>query len=369
MLTRRLFIKTLPSVALASFLLASCARGGPTTSNSNAIAVPTLTRPAATAVPVAAPATDTTVKVAAAANAFLATLDDTQKKAVMFDYTDSAQRVLWSNLPGPMVQRKGIKLGEMSEAQKAAVMAVLSTTLSAKGYEIVMDNVNGDEVLKGQHSGGNLQFGGDLYYFSILGQPSATTAWMWQFGGHHLAINATIVGEHITLAPSLTGGQPVDYTLNGKTVRQLGSEEDKAYAMVGLLDAAQQKLAVLGTKYIDIVLGPGQDGKTIQPEGIKISALNAAQQTALLELIGERVNMLNDEDAAQKMAEIKAGLADSYFAWYGPITAGSESYWRVQGPTLFMEYSPQSIGGSATEHTHAMFRDPTNDYGVAWTNK
>ena len=357
------------SLVLVSVALASCARPG--TSTSNAIAVPTLTKPAATAVPVAAPATDTTLKVVAAADAFLATLDATQKKAVLFDYNDSAQRLLWSNLPGPMVQRKGIKLGDMSEAQKAAVMAVLSTTLSAKGYEIVMDTVNGDEVLKGQGGGGgNLQFGGDLYYFSILGQPSATTAWMWQFGGHHLAINATIVGADITLAPSLTGGQPVDYTLNGKTVRQLGSEEDKAYALVSLLDAAQQKQAVLGTKYIDMVLGPGQDGKTIQPEGIKVSALNAAQQTALLELIGERVNMLNDEDAAQKMAEIKAGLADSYFAWYGPITAGSESYWRVQGPTLFMEYSPQSLGGDAgTEHTHAMFRDPTNDYGVAWTNK
>ena len=233
-----------------------------------------------------------------------------------------------------------------------------------------MDAVNGDGVLKAaEGSSGGLLFGSDLYFISFLGQPSASTPWTLQFGGHHLAINATIVGEHITLAPSLTGGQPVDYTLNGKAVRQLGSEQDKAYALIGLLDAAQQKQAVLGTKVIDLVLGPGQDGKTIQHEGIKVSALNAAQQTALIELIGERVNMLNDEDAAQKMAEIKGNLGETYFAWYGPITAGSASYWRVQGPTLYMEYSPQQMGGSATNHTHAMFRDPTNDYGVAWTNK
>ena len=69
------------------------------------------------------------------------------------------------------------------------------------------------------------------------------------------------------------------------------------------------------------------------------------------------------------MAEIKGNLGETYFAWYGPITAGSASYWRVQGPTLYMEYSPQQMGGSAANHTHAMFRDPTNDYGAAWTSK
>jgi hypothetical protein len=32
------------------------------------------------------------------------------------------------------------------------------------------------------------------YYLAILGEPSATQPWMIQFGGHHLAINMTIVG-------------------------------------------------------------------------------------------------------------------------------------------------------------------------------
>ena len=65
------------------------------------------------------------------------------------------------------------------------------------------------------------------------------------------------------------------------------------------------------------------------------------------------------------MAEIKATLADTYFAWSGPTTAGSAAYYRVTGPTLAIEYSPQGMGGTATDHTHAMYRDPTNDYGKA----
>ncbi len=367
MLTRKLFIKTLPSFALISLLMAAC--GGPNTSNTNTIPVPTLAKPAATAVPVAAPASDTTVKVVAAADAFLATLSDAQKKTVMFDYTDSAQRAKWSNFPTGLFQRAGLRMGDLSQAQQDAVFATLATILSAKGYQQVVDGVNGDEVLKGQDGGGNLIFGKAEYYVSILGTPSTTTPWMLQFGGHHLAINATVVGANITLAPSLTGGQPVNYTLDGKTVRQGGDESDSAFALIGMQNTDQKKQAVLGSSSINAVLGPGEDGKTIQPEGIKASALNEAQQAALLELVGKRVSWLNDEDAALKMAEVKANLAETYFAWYGPTTNGSAAYWRVQGPTLFMEFSPQSMGGDATNHLHNMFRDPTNDYGAAWTNK
>ena len=68
-----------------------------------------------------------------------------------------------------------------------------------------------------------------------------------------------------------------------------------------------------------------------------------------------------------KMAEIKGNLADTYFAWRGPTTAGSAAYYRVQGPTVVIEYAPQQMGGDAANHIHAMYRDPTNDYGPALT--
>ena len=53
------------------------------------------------------------------------------------------------------------------------------------------------------------------------------------------------------------------------------------------LDAAQQKQAILNYQVSDLVLGPTQEGKTIQPEGIKVSALNAAQREMLLNLARE----------------------------------------------------------------------------------
>jgi hypothetical protein len=50
-----------------------------------------------------------------AANAFLATLSNQQKAAVLFDFKDSEQRVRWSNLPAGIVRRAGMAWGDMHE--------------------------------------------------------------------------------------------------------------------------------------------------------------------------------------------------------------------------------------------------------------
>ena len=319
---------------------------------------------AATAAP--APAGDTTPKILAAAQAFLATLNDAQRSKVQFDFNNNTQRAKWSNLPTGIFQRAGVRWGDLNQAQRDAVMTMLKVSLSAKGYQQVIDVMTGDEVLKGTDGGGNLVFGQNEYYVSILGAPSATAPWMWQFGGHHFALNATLVGGNVTLAPSLTGGQPVKYTVGGKAVQTVVAETEKSFQLINALNAEQQKKAIIGSRVIDLVLGPGQDGKKINPQGIKASELSADQQNLLLELLNTRVGLLNDEDAALKMAEIRTGLNDTYFAWSGPTAVGSASYFRIQGPTVIMEYSPQSMGGDATNHIHSMYRDPQNDYGAKW---
>ena len=61
------------------------------------------------------------------------------------------------------------------------------------------------------------------------------------------------------------------------------------------------------------MLGPGQDGRTIQPEGIRASALSAAQQTMLLELVREWAGIMNDAFAEPRMAEIQANLPQNLF--------------------------------------------------------
>ncbi len=210
-------------------------------------------------------------------------------------------------------------------------------------------------------------FGQDLYYLSILGTPSPTAPWMLQFGGHHLALNVTIAGERGILTPTLTGAQPALYTVNGKTVRPLGQESDKALALLNALDENQRKQAILSYRLADLVLGPGQDGKTIVPEGLKASAMNPRQRTMLLDVISEWAGIVHQSAAEARMAELKADIDETWFAWSGPVTAAAGSnitaYYRIQGPHLVIEYAPQRLGGDPSLHVHTMYRDPTNDYG------
>ncbi len=231
------------------------------------------------------------------ADAFLSSLDDKQRQTVMFAFNDAQQRARWSNFPTRVVRRAGISLRDMNAKQRDAAMALLAATLSPRGLEKVQQIMDGDEANKALERNNPL-FGGDFYYFSILGTPSATAPWMLQFGGHHLALNITISGDRGVITPTLTGAQPALYTKDGKTVRPLGAESDKGFALVAALDDAQRQRAILKYRVADLVLGPGHDGQTIQPEGLPVSAMNPQQRALLLDLIAEWSGIVNDSYAS-----------------------------------------------------------------------
>ena len=130
----------------------------------------------------------------------------------------------------------------------------------------------------------------------------------------------------------------------------------------------QRKQAILNYEVDDLVLGPGHVGEQIQPEGLKASQMNDQQRTLLLDVISEWAGIVHGVYARARMDEVKAGLNDTYFAWSGPTThkprQNGSSYYRIQGPKIVIEFSPQGTGGDKTLHVHTIYRDPTNDYGV-----
>jgi hypothetical protein len=371
------------------------------------LAVITLCSPAL----VKAQQNSSTETVVHAANDFLATLSVEQKQKLMYAFDDATQRVRWSNFPTGFVPRGGISLKQMTAPQQLAAMKLMGTVLSPMGLEKVNEIRQADDDFKANGSkrgpggggprpqgpppsgqggpppqfagrgqrgpdgpggarggppGGDM-FGADLYYISFLGTPSATQPWMLQFGGHHLALNITIAGSQGVLTPTLTGAQPALFKLNGKTIRPVGRESDKALALLQALDESQRKRAVLAYEVADLVLGPGQDGKKIAPEGLKASKMSEKQQAMLLDVIGEWSGILTAPYAAARMSQMKVDLNETYFAWSGPTNAevgtNITAYYRIQGPHLVIEYAPQS--DEPGNHVHTMYRDPTNDYGSA----
>jgi hypothetical protein len=334
-------------------------------------------------------------------------LSEAQRQKVEYAFDDSQQRARWSNFPTGFVPRGGISLKQMNAAQQAAALQLLKTVLSPMGYEKVNKIRMADDDFKANGSkrgprrgppagngpppagaqgtppfgsggpptpGGRGgpppfaagdMFGSDLYYISFLGKPSTTQPWMLQFGGHHLALNITISGSKGVMTPSLTGAQPATFKGNGQTIRPLGRESDKALALLQSLDANQRQQAILNYRVADLVLGPGQDGKKIAPEGLKVSAMNDKQRALLLNLINEWAGIMNESAAAARMAQLKADLNETWFAWSGPTSfepgTNITAYYRIQGPHLVIEYAPQS--DEPANHVHTIYRDPTNDYG------
>lgn len=308
-----------------------------------------------------------TMPIVDAANAFLATLSEQQKAAVLFDFNDAGQRVRWSNLPVGIFSRSGMAWGDMDAAQRAALTGLLGAVLGPDGAENVREQMAADDALKAPRGAGP-RFGSEFYFVSFLGTPSTTAPWMLQFGGHHLAINATVVGPKVTRSPSLTGGQPLKFVADGRPVYIVVEEAVQGAALLDSFGAEQRTKAVRGTRYIDLVLGPGKDGRTLEPEGLPASEMDIQQKAQLLALVEARLRILmNAADRAAKMAEIERDLDRTWFAWWGPDKPLGAAYWRVTGPTLLLEFSPQPLGGDPTQHAHNIYREPGNDYGAAWT--
>jgi Protein of unknown function (DUF3500) len=330
-------------------------------------------------------AQSSTESVVRAANKFLAALSPEQREKVEYAYDDAQQRARWSNFPTGFVPRGGISFKQITPVQRTAALTLLKTVLSPMGYEKVKqirmadDDFKANGSKRGRRGGGppppgsggppppgakadgpppfaaGNMFGSELYYISFLGKPSTTQPWMLQFGGHHLALNITIAGNRGVMTPSLTGAQPATFKVNGQTIRPLGRESDKALALLQSLDADQRKQAILNYRVADLVLGPGQDGKTIAPEGLKVSTMNDKQRAMLLDLIAEWASIMNESAAAARIAQLKAGLNDTSFAWSGPTSfepgTNITAYYRIQGPHLVIEYAPQSDEPANHVHT------------------
>lgn len=352
-----------------------------------------LAAPAAWAQEAAPPADAQTVAIVAAADAFLATLDEDQRAAVEFPFgppgTASAAEFpgaritfvgerfgesVWSNYPVSDVPRPGLRLGEMTEDARAAAMALLGAVLSPEGFDKVQGIMEADQLLS--ESGTPYDDGIDVYTMGIFGTPSPTDPWMLQFGGHHLGLNAVVAGPDVSIAPTLTGVQPATFLRDGQEVRPLGDENDKAFALMAALDPAQHDVAVLDYDVGDLVLGPGHDGQALQPEGLAGADMTADQRALLLDLVAEWVRMLNEDDAAPKLARIEADLDETFFAWSGPTEPGSAVYFRVTGPTVHIEFAHQGSPPNGTgvqapgvNHVHTVYRDPTDEYGAASTGE
>ena len=276
-------------------------------------------------------------------------------------------------LPTGFVARGGMSLKQVSVPQQQAAMKLMGTVLSPMGLEKVDEIWEADDDFKalgskrGPGGGAGASEGTTAGW---TGRISATVrqarpgrAWGWSTGRRYVRCRSVLhlipwkafrdptvdapirraascpehhdCGQPGRVDPHAAGAQPALFKLNGKTIRPVGRESDKALALLKALDESQSKQAVLSYQVADLVHGPGQDGKKIAPEGMKASKMNAQQQTMLQDVIAEWSGILTEPYAATRMNQMKADLNQTYFAWSGPTNAevgtNITAYYRIQG--------------------------------------
>ena len=319
---------------------------------------------------------ETIVNTSAAAEAFLATLSDEQVAQLSYDYDDATKSTSWSNFPVTFVDRAGLNIADLTEEQQVAAMQVLEVLLSDDGYATVAGIIGGDQYLADNSSSTEDSLG--QYYIAFFGDPSDTSAWEVQFGGHHLGINATLDGtaDAITFAPTHLGTQPAVYTAaDGTEVQPLSGMYETAFAFYDSLTAEQQADLYQGESVAAMVCAPG--GTCDYPTGTGLSGadLTAEQKQLLLDVIANWVGLADAQTTATALAEIEATLDDTYINWSGAtvydMTQGDGIYFQISGPKAYIEFASQQgsagadVAGVVTSgwgHVHTIYRDPTNDY-------
>lgn len=296
----------------------------------------------------------------AAAQRFLKTLDEGQAgKAVLPPGSPLIGN--WTNLP--WFDRNGVRVGDLNTGQRAALSDFLSKALSPAGHELVQGVIEAERVLAGSWGASLWGLSPDNYYLAFFGAPAAGQDWNWQFGGHHLAVNVAVRDGVMSMSPSFIGIEPATFELDGTKWAPLADHVARGAALVKALPDRQRQAAAVGSRPRELHAGAGRDGFIPPLEGSRIGDWPEARQRQLMDLIGLWVRVMPQAAAERRMAEIEGERSRLRFAWYGPTDGSGPIYYRVQGPTLILEFSIQGSLGATEGHYHSIYRNPTNEYG------
>ncbi len=290
-----------------------------------------------------------TTPVRKAATAFLAALTDDQRSETQFGIYDLEWRQ-WSNVDSYV--RNGLNIADLTQAQIAAGRAMLAAALSAKGL-LLTDKIRYINDIAGRILDQTDRFNAELYYVTMMGTPSDTAPWGFQFEGHHLVINYFVLGTQVVMTPSFFGSEPTSITDpdNNAEVRVFDEEFAAADTMINSLTTAQRAVAVTSaTKTGDNNIAESfKDNLQIDYVGIRATALNRAQKTNLVALIDLFIASTDTGHAKVKLAEIISHLDDTYFSWVGGTGSSDAFYFRIQSPVIYIEFDcelPGPLGGT-----------------------
>jgi Protein of unknown function (DUF3500) len=310
-----------------------------------------------------------TQSIREAAAAFLGSLSAEQRAKTLFP-VDTDQWRKWSNIH-PTLMRHGTPLFEMNDTQRNHAFALVRESLSEEGFEEALNIMHLNETVL-EMTGRLSEYGEDLYWLSIMGKPSGTEPWGWQWDGHHLNINYFVLGDQVVVTPTFLGAEPV-HAASGKYagLRIFKDDEDRGLALIRAVSQAQRAKTIIAPETAgENFITAFRDNLVLDNAGIRYDELSNPQHDLLLGLVEYHVGRIRSGHAEVKLEEVKRHLNDTYFCWMGGIEEDSVFYYRVQSPVIIVEFDHQrgiafrEHAKPYRDHIHVIVRTPNgNDYG------
>ena len=324
-----------------------------------------------TAQAVEEPGTPAGLKMTAAADRLVGMLDDEQKAKGLFAF-DDAERTNWHFVPlqkDKKPLRKGLRLDEMTDAEKDAARDLLKTGASDDGYNRAITIMSLENILRELEKNGSNFRSPEWYFVSVFGKPAKTGKWGWRIEGHHLSLNFTLEdGKVIGSTPAFFGSNPA-LVMEGdkKGLRTLPEAEDYAQELFAALDDDQKKVAFQAKQFPEIEEGKAKPNAG-DPVGLPVSKMNETQRSALVKLVQAYANRMPAEVASAQMARVReAGIDKIAFAFCREDDKPGRPYtYHVQGPTFLIEFLDVQADSAnhPANHIHSCWRNLAGDFGV-----
>ena len=151
-------------------------------------------------------------------------------------------------------------------------------------------------VMRGDGPKPNMGRDPEMYIFTVFGTPGDKTAWGWRVEGHHLSQNFTIAnGTFASWTPDFYGANPAE-VMEGtrKGLRVLAAEEDKAFALLRVLNKSQREVAVLDEKVPgDMVTTNARRVNLLSPTGLSAASRNVEHTDGMERETATRARRIN----------------------------------------------------------------------------
>ena len=302
-------------------------------------------------------------ELAQATSAFLASLDDTQRKAAV-RAIDHKEAVNWHFVPG---RYDGVEMGALKRPQKALAHQVLRTMLSATGFAKAMAIGDLENVLHEMESKPDkpaAHRNPDFYALLVCGTPEPGGTFVVRYQGHHVSLRMAVVdGMLVGHTPHFLGTNPHVVPEKFERPVVLRREEALGRDLLAMFAGEQRAKVILSdTAPPDVLLGPGKAPAELgERRGAAWSGMNKAQQDALWRLLEVHVHVLRSDVAKEELARIRDdGLAEVSFAWAGSTEPGKGHYYRIHGNHFAIEYDCTQ---NDANHVHVVWRDFDKDFG------